>query len=572
MGSAVSVNNYCQNIEDMCCPEETKSLDPIINENSFINPEEENPSNNNKDNSNYNNKITNLFLVNNEENNIINSIINLEENKENEKDKNNNINLNTLPDKDLHNNVEMNKDSKKDITFEYSKKSKLQNTNTVNKVMKVDNDLKPNLRPKSKSIKIKEKNKNIIIINDKKKNQIMILDNANSPIKKTKSKNKVQFNIKKESEIKTNFEEEKNQKNGEDSNINNKDNNNNNNNKLSIIQKNQESIFDSVVVKSNSSNLLNYIFETINVSEESFRSVELKSNKLQSEFPKFSLKMPLDNDFIKGNFLLKKMKFKYKGDKDLEGKKFGFGIITYEDSSKLMGNFFDSKLSGIVYFYNCGLDNSTYIGEYNNNIPKGYGIYSRQGLKLEGLNWNKNYLNDIGIAVWDNGEIYEGQFKENLREGLGTYRWEDGAIYMGNFENNQINGYGCMNFANGNNYEGEFKDGYLWGWGRFNWEDGKCYFGNYSKNKKDGFGIFISSYEPLKALIGFWENGKQNGLFVNLVNGYSKYFFYQNSKKITEIGFLGDICRYLRPSQMKYKHFFKRSYHELENFIKTKTK
>ena len=184
-----------------------------------------------------------------------------------------------MPDKDLHNNVEMNKDSKKDITFEYSKKSKLKNTNTVNKVMKVDNDLKPNLRPKSKS-------------NKKKK------------IKKTKSKNKVQFNIKKESEIKTNVEEEKNQKNGEDSNINNKDNSNNNNNKLSIIQKNQESIFDSVVVKSNSSNLLNYIFETINVSEESFRSVELKSNKLQSEFPKFSLKGPLDNDFIKGNFLL----------------------------------------------------------------------------------------------------------------------------------------------------------------------------------------------------------------------------------------------------------------------------
>ena len=38
-----------------------------------------------------------------------------------------------------------------------SKKSKLQNTNTVNKVMKVDSEIKPNLRPKSKSIKIKKK-------------------------------------------------------------------------------------------------------------------------------------------------------------------------------------------------------------------------------------------------------------------------------------------------------------------------------------------------------------------------------------------------------------------------------
>ncbi len=74
------------------------------------------------------------------------------------------------------------------------------------------------------------------------------------------------------------------------------------------------------------------------------------------------------------------------------------------------------------------------------------------------------------------------------------------------------------------------------------------------------------------ALIGFWEKGKQNGLFVNLVNGYSKYYFYQNSKKITEIGFQGDICRYLRPAQMKYKQFFKRSYHQLEYFIKSSTK
>ena len=572
MGSAVSVNNYCQNIEDICCPEETKSLDPIINDNSFLNQEEENPSNN-KDNSNYNNnKITNLFIVNNEENNISNSIINIEENKEKDKDKNNlnKIDLNNIPDKIPQNDIDINEKKKKKITFEYSKKSKLQNTNTVNKVMKVDSEIKPNLRPKSKSIKIKEKNKNIIIINAKNKNQIMILDNENSKIEKNKTKNKVQFNIKKKSEIKTNFEEEKNQKNSEH---NNNDNNNNNCiNKLSIINKNQESIFDSVVVKNNSSNLLNYIFETINVSEESFRSVELKSNKFQSEFPKFSLTRPLDNDFIKGNFLLKKMKFKYKGDKDLEGKKFGFGIITYEDSSKIKGNFFDSKLNGIVYFYNCGLDNSTYIGEYKNNIPVGYGLYSRQGLKLEGMNWNKNYINDIGIAIWENGEIYEGEFKNNLKEGLGTYRWEDGAIYMGHFQNNQIDGYGFMNFANGNRYEGEFSDGYISGWGRFNWEDGKCYFGNYKKNKKNGFGIFISSYDPMIALIGFWEKGKQNGLFVNLVNGYSKYYFYQNSKKITEIGFQGDICRYLRPAQMKYKQFFKRSYHQLEYFIKSSTK
>ena len=567
MGSAVSVNKCCRNCEDMCCPEETKSFEHIIENISQLSQDEENPSYN-KDNSNYNKNITNLFNVNNEENNNSNSLINIEDNKEKDKNSNNKINISTFSDNNIHNTIDLNNNQKNNIIFEYSKNSNLQNSNTLNEVIKVNNGIKPNFKQKSKSIKLKEKNTNIIKSagkNDHKSSLILEKEHLNT--EKNKFKNKVQFNVKKESEIKTNFEEENNQKN-------NKNNikGNNNNKNLLIVKKNDDTLFDSMVIKSNSSNLLNYIFETINVSEESFRSVQLKSNKFQTEFPIFSLKRPMDNDFIKGNFLLKKMKFKYKGDKDVEGKKFGFGIRLYEDSSKLIGNFFESKLNGIVYFYNRGLDNSTYIGEYVNNIPNGYGFYSRKGLQLEGMNWNKNYINDIGIAIWDNGEIYEGEFKNNLKEGLGTYRWEDGATYMGNFQNNQINGYGCMNFANGNTYEGEFKEGYLSGWGRFHWEDGKCYIGNYKKNKKNGFGIFISSLEPLIALIGFWEKGKQNGLFVNLVNGHSNYYFYQNSKKITEIGFQGDICRYLRPSQTKYKNFFKRSYHQLESFIKSSTK
>lgn len=565
MGSGVSVKQYCENT---CCPEEFKLLDSFLKDNTINEHEKENISYN-KDNSNYdyNKKITNLFKVNNDDNNISNSLINKEEIKEkdeieeknNNEDKNNKINFSFIENYS-NKNVYFNTNGINDVSNKNFQQTELLNSNKIGE-FKINSGIKSNLKQKPKTIIINKKKKNSKE-KKKKKNHSKVSksDNENSKIKN--NKNKVQFNIKRESEIVTNFEEEKNLKNNGGDNINN----------LYLAKKNNESLFDSLIIQSHSSNLLNIVFDTINISEESFRSVQLKSNKFQNDFPSIIVQKQLDNDFIKGNFLMKKMKFKYQGNKDPEGKKLGFGIILYEDKSKLIGNFFDSKLNGIVYFYNCGLNNSTYIGEYMNNIPVGYGIYSRQGLKLEGNNWNKNYINNIGIAIWDEGEIYEGEFQNNLKEGIGTYRWEDGAIYMGHFQNNQINGYGVMNFANGNSYMGEFNKGYLSGWGKFTWEDGKIYIGNYKNNKKNGFGIFIWNYEPLIALIGFWENGKQNGTFVKLSNGHSKYYFYQNAKKIIEIGGQGDICSYLRPSQMKYKNFFKKSYHQFEYFVKSSSK
>ena len=85
------------------------------------------------------------------------------------------------------------------------------------------------------------------------------------------------------------------------------------------------------------------------------------------------------------------MKFKYEGNKDPDGKKICFGIILYEDTLKIRENFFNSKLNGVVCFYNCCLDNSNFVGEYTDNIPDGYGLYTRPGLKLEVMNWNKNH-------------------------------------------------------------------------------------------------------------------------------------------------------------------------------------
>ena len=551
MGSAASVKKYC---EDLCCPEKVELLDSYIKNNSNFIQENEIPSYD-KDNSISNQKNTSIFMLNNE-NNISNSLINIEKDEEKrQNNKDNKINLNFQINSFKEKNIV--KNGNKHVIFESPKKSSPISTRTFKPgSIKISNSIKNKFKNKTNTVKM---NPALNIYDDKKKKIIASFEKTRrSKFNQNKKLSITYINGKHESKLKLNFEEENNKKNQTN---------------ILIYPKNEEAIFGTEVVKCNSTNLIKTLIDNINVSEESFRSVKLNSNKFQDQIPKLTIKgRPLDNDIIKGNFLLKKMKFKYRGNKDSEGKKIGFGIILYEDSSKIVGNFYDSKINGWVNFYNCCLDKSTFAGEYINNFPNGYGIYSRKGLKLEGMNWYKNYINDIGIAIWDEGDIYEGEFKDNLKEGIGMYKWEDGASYMGYFKNNQINGYGCMNFANGNSYIGEFHDGYLSGWGKFIWEDNKCYIGTYKKNKKDGFGIFIWSYQPLIALIGFWEKGQQIGLFIKLLKGTAKYYFYQKSNENIEIASKGDICRYLRPSQEKYKNFLKKSYEEFEYFIKSSTK
>ena len=554
MGSAASVKNYC---EEICCPEDSTLFNSYYKDNSYLNKEKEkdNPNNSNitfdKNNKNYNKKLINLIMNNDDNNYNNNSKINIEEE---EKDKENITNINNINFSFIDNSIlNINDNNKEKINDKIElKKSEMIISNLSNEFTKVNSKIKSILKNKTSTIKSNNNNsKNKTVL---KKNRIIDFDN-DSDMKSIQNKNKTFINTKKKSKIKVNFEKKK-----------------KNNKKDIAIQFNDDVLSESKINKNKSSYLLSTLLkdiELVNVSEESFRSLTLKSSKLQNQMSKLSLRHPMDNDYIKGNFLLKKMKFKYEGDKDQEGKKVGFGIILYEDTSKIMGYFYNSKLNGIVCFYNCGLDNSTFVGEYTDNIPDGYGLYTRQGLKLEGMNWNKNFINDIGIAVWDEGDFYQGEFKNNLKNGIGTYRWPDGTNYQGYFKNNQIDGYGEINFSNGNSYIGEFNEGYLSGWGKFIWEDKKCYIGNYKENKKNGFGIFIWNYDPLLALVGFWEKGVQIGFCIKLLKGYIKYIFVQDSKKNIEISSKGDICRYLKPSQMKYKNLFKKSYHQLEHFIKS---
>ena len=565
MGAVASINN-CYN--DVCCPKDIKSKEEdnqregkevpsFQNINSLVS----NPS---IDNDIYDIQNRNIFLFENDEFNSINiePQNNRKENNNvsNDKiDENNNINK----DNGLINNNNNIKYSIKSNSSNFSFKCFMKNDQINNEL---NNDL--NIGHKAKTNKVKNKNSYNKVEEDmgnKNNNNVENIEDSDylSKVIKIQKTFRSYFNKKMMSEKKTDFKDDNEHSNGI-SNGNEKHNllNLENPNKI----KTSKNYSDLLINR----HLIN--IEYIDVSEESFRSVTMKSNKCQLDPPQFCTLRDLDIDQIKGYFLLKKKMFKYRGQKDKNGKKIGFGKIIWEDSSKLKGYFTDSKLNGIVYFCNCNVEKSTFFGEYKDNIPEGYGIYQRKGFSLEGMNWNKNSLNDIGVAIWEEGEMYEGEFKNNVKDGIGLYRWADGTTYMGQFQKGKITGLGKMQFANGNVYEGQFNEGYITGWGKFVWDDGKYYIGNYNNNKKNGFGLFVWNLEPLNAVIGFWSQGKQNGVGVRLYKGHYKFTLFQESKSSIVINSKWELNKYLKPSQTKYKIFFKKKYNEFAKFVKFASK
>ena len=566
MGAVASINN-CYN--DVCCPKDVKSKEEdnqregrevpsFQNINSLVS----NPS---IDNDIYDIQNRNIFLFDNDEFNSINvepqNNRNENNNVNNDKiDENNNINKdNGL----INNNI---KDSLKSNSSNFSFKCFMKNDQINNEI---NNDL--NIGHKAKTNKVKNKNTYNKVEDDdigNKNNQNNNVENVDdsdylSKVIKIQKTFRSYINKKMMSEKKTDFKDDNEHSNGIS-------NGNEKNNLLNLDNPNKIKTSKNYSDLLINRHLIN--IEYIDVSEESFRSVTMKSNKCQLDPPQFCTLRDLDIDQIKGYFLLKKKMFKYRGQKDKNGKKIGFGKIIWEDSSKLKGYFTDSKLNGIVYFCNCNVEKSTFFGEYKDNIPEGYGIYQRKGFSLEGMNWNKNSLNDIGVAIWEEGEMYEGEFKNNVKDGIGLYRWADGTTYMGQFQKGKITGLGKMQFANGNVYEGQFNEGYITGWGKFVWDDGKYYIGNYNNNKKNGFGLFVWNLEPLNAVIGFWSQGKQNGVGVRLYKGHYKFTLFQESKSSIVINSKWELNKYLKPSQTKYKIFFKKKYNEFAKFVKFASK
>ena len=302
----------------------------------------------------------------------------------------------------------------------------------------------------------------------------------------------------------------------------------------------------------------NNINNTIDEENNNIRSSNLFYLLANKE--KKDTKIKKNKDNIKGNFMLKNEKVvRYQGGfiKKIK-KKNGFGIVTYSDQSTLHGTYISSTINGIARFYN-NKYKSTFIGEYSDNMPKGYGVYTIKNLSLQGY-WKSSILNGIAIEVWDDGTYYQGEYENNKRNGIGLYRWPDGTIYQGEFCNGQMTGKGIIFNSDDSVFSGEMLNGYLNGYGIFSWGSGALYMGYYLQDIKNGFGIYIWDSKIFTCYIGFWEMGKQQGIGAKINGNKIKYCIWNKGRIATTLKGLYEIDRYLTGFQKGYYHFFTPGY------------
>ena len=117
------------------------------------------------------------------------------------------------------------------------------------------------------------------------------------------------------------------------------------------------------------------------------------------------------------------------------------------------------------------------------------------------------------------------------KHGIGVYYWDDGTQYAGEWSCDHMNGVGEIQFANGGVYEGNVVNGLMDGFGMFRWKDGKEYIGAYSKGVKEGFGVFIWDRSSYQVYIGFWKEGKMNGIGMKISSKKYKVGLWEEGRK-----------------------------------------
>ena len=142
------------------------------------------------------------------------------------------------------------------------------------------------------------------------------------------------------------------------------------------------------------------------------------------------------------------------------------GSYKTETSHKYVGLFINGKIVKGTSIYPGG---ATYVGDFKNYEPHGYGTF-----------------------VWTNGDKYYGEWKNGKSDGNGTKIWKNGRKYLGKFKNDKLHGLGTLFYPDGKKYTGEFLNGKRHGEGTFTYPDGTAYIGKFSDGKEESVGVCVS--------------------------------------------------------------------------------
>jgi len=106
------------------------------------------------------------------------------------------------------------------------------------------------------------------------------------------------------------------------------------------------------------------------------------------------------------------------------------------------------------------------------------------------------------------------------------------------------------------------------GFGEFRWTDGKKYNGNYIDDKKEGFGIYYWKEPQIKVYIGFWKNGKHDGVGKYISKDKSKVGLWEKGEKKKWLNDFKEALHYIKEDNKKYFKYFTYDLQEIQKLIR----
>ena len=206
--------------------------------------------------------------------------------------------------------------------------------------------------------------------------------------------------------------------------------------RLEELEKDQQQTLEQINFVTTGTEKYDKLMEHLNEVENEIE--ELKSGKhtagvkqsilSESEYIKNVDEEPSEQRTEKQNII------RISGEKSIDRRKNGHGVVQYQDGNRYDGMFKDGKRHGQGKF--TWKNGNVYEGEFENDQMSGHG-------KFTGVN----------------GVIFEGEYKNGYPNGRGKEIY-NGDVYECEYVNGRKNGHGIAKYANGDSFEGMFKNGY----------------------------------------------------------------------------------------------------------------